>query len=320
MVAASDIGWGSYGNYEGAFFRGRIPYILPAQPDFLDKCLATITAVESGKYDAINGYDRCIISLGLIQFCEAGQFGVTNLLGRCADVDAFMMNNFVTKFPVSVEFKRVPQGPYRFHQNGVAVDNLDAQRKLFLGGSPGTKGSWTPETTAHAKDVAAWMANIWNYPLFCRIQAEYTKVRLPSYIMAGAKKALFDGMTANDQFGWAGALRAAFYSFTINLPTVADKSLAKAMQDPAWAKASDEEKFYMAVKALTFSPGISIYPIRYEGIAPVLNRLFGITAPLKATELHDTTPVHHEVPMTEEELEAYGRQFYMWDDPSKKNS
>ncbi len=54
--------------------------------NFWMKSLYVTTSTEGGCYDAINMYDRCIISPGLIQVCEqAPIFGASDLFGGIAD-------------------------------------------------------------------------------------------------------------------------------------------------------------------------------------------------------------------------------------------
>ena len=311
MTTANDIKWGSYMTWEGPFWPGAIKYKPPVAPDFLDKCLHVVTSTEGGAYDAVNMYDRCILSVGLIQFCEAGQFSTTRLLGRCAELDSFMVESSLNTFPVEVQFKKNQQGIWRFYRKGIEVNTTDLQRWLYFGDSQvGQKGTWTPETKLHAKSVAAWFANFWDYPLFRTVQAEFTKQRLTGFLMPEARQTLFQGMTPAQQVGWEGALRAAFYSFAANLPAVANKSLIKATQHPEWAGADAADRFRIALQAMTFSPGIKIYPERYGAIAPVLKNLFGVEIPLKADDLKDwgdAPPVEMRVELTEAEKQLAER-------------
>jgi hypothetical protein len=85
-VSPDQIGWSTYEGCEGPYFRGDIPFQEPKNPDFLDKCLATVTATESGHYDAVNMYDSGILSVGLIQQCAAAH-ELEKMLAACAAVD-----------------------------------------------------------------------------------------------------------------------------------------------------------------------------------------------------------------------------------------
>jgi len=291
----------------------------------MDKVLTVVTATEGGAYDAVNMYDRCIVSVGLIQWCEANAFAVSTILGRCMDLDPFMVQTTLKKFPSPVEFKKNGAGLYRFFSKGIEVNSEALQRQLFLGGpAMGFKGVWTPELREYAKQVAAWFASFWDYPLFRTAQAEYTKARMPGFVTTDARKILFSNPKPDDQFGWSGALRAAYYSFAANLPSVASKSLVKASMTPAWLTRHPEGQFYIALQVLTFGPGISIYPKRYEDIAPVLSSLFGVAIPLKADELKQWKEVPEElqVPLSVTEQSTVSRlaQLATWIDEGEPSS
>lgn len=278
----NDIKWGSYDKYEGPYWPGRNKFVLPAQPDFMDKALYTVTATEGGCLDSVNMYDRCILSVGLIQWCEAGQFSVSTLLGRCAEIDPDTFYNTLKKFPFLVRFYKSAMGNWRFVYKNVEVATPEMQRALFLGGSTGLKNEWNPEQKRDAKDVAAWFANFWNTPLFARTQAEYTKLKLSNFIMP-QPRAFF---TTNSTFGYQGAMYAAYFSFACNNPSIAAKSFTACVADETWTSlGSEEARCISLLRHLTFAPNIKIYPGRYEKLAPVLNRLFGINLPLKAVDL-----------------------------------
>lgn len=317
MTTSSVIGWGSYDKYEGPFFRGSIRYTAPTQPDFMDKVLAVLTVTEGGCYDAINMYDRCIVSVGLIQWCEGGQFSVSTMLGRCNELDTPTLQHQISKFPIQVEFKRNKQGLYRFFYKNIEVGTQELQRQLFLGSSTtGMKGTWTETTKQYAKEVAAWFANIWLSPFYRQVQAEYTKAKIPSFLLPESRRILFSSITPSDQLSWSGALRAAYYSFAGNLPAVANRSLQKAVQNKDWVAADETDKFRLALQSLTFAPGIAIYPQRYNNIAPVLHRLFGVDIPLTADALRawkGVAPIEN-IPLTAAENQWASRQIKLSDD------
>lgn len=62
------IGWGGYADWEGPWYRGSVPYALPTdrEPTFIEKVGAVVTATEGGCLDAINMYDRCVLTVGFI--------------------------------------------------------------------------------------------------------------------------------------------------------------------------------------------------------------------------------------------------------------
>ena len=302
QVTVNDIKWASYRDFEGPYFPGRFPYVLPPIPDFLDKVLAVVAATE-GKYDSVNCYDRCILSVGMIQWCER-LFLVSELLGRCYELDPRTWADLIT-FPPSVDFRKGMQGKWRFYLRGVEITTEAQQREFFLGSATaGFKGSWTPETRAYAKRTAACFANFWNHPPFRIVQAAWTKSRLPGFVTAEAAKWL----PAGD--GWRDAMRAMYYSFAANNPSIASKSLLKAVNNPGYIGSDDADRFRIAAQTLTFGPGVDIYPARYAAIAPVLKQLFNVPIPQTADALRswvDAPPAVVRVEVTEEESAAAGR-------------
>lgn len=272
-------------NYEGPFFRGVVGFRLPAEPDEADRYLAVITAAEGGHYDAINMYDRGIISVGVIQWIEAGQYSVSDMLGHVIEkcgADTVMAPLKPALDACNATFKKNARGQWRFFFNDAKgeVDTLEKTRILFLG-CPGLKGTWTPEARARAKLWAACVANVWASEAACRAQNDFTRARLARFIMADAKKQLF-GSEPNE--GWVGAIRAAYVSFAVNLPAVANAQLKAAvaeLQSPKWSP----DWCTGVLKKLVFGSGIGIWPVRYNGIRPVLERLWGISLPKTAKDL-----------------------------------
>jgi len=79
MIQPSDIKWSGYGDYEGPFWSGKKKFSLPSNHDLIDEFIYTISSVE-GNLDAINMYDVCMLSCGMIQMCDKF-FLFTNFLG-----------------------------------------------------------------------------------------------------------------------------------------------------------------------------------------------------------------------------------------------
>lgn len=274
-VTPAQIKWSSYMTYEGPFFIGVKGYSLPPNPDDADKLMAVITATEGGHYDAINMYDRCIISVGIIQWCEAGQFSVSDMLGAVAErcgVDVVLMALKPSLDAANATFKKNIKGRWRFYFNDIGeVDTVDKQRQLFLGCS-GLKGSWTDNSRAKAKQWAADMCNLWQNDEACAAQVEFTRARLRWFATAEAQKIIFD---TEPNTGWVGATRAGFISFAANLPVVAAAQLKVAvanLKSPKWSP----NWCIGVLKQLTFGGNIAIYPMRYNAIRPVLETLWGI--------------------------------------------
>jgi len=294
-VTPAQIKWSSYTSYEGPFFLGVRRFTLPANPDDSDKLLAVITATEGGHYDAINMYDRCIISVGIIQWCEAGQYSVSGMLGAVADrcgINVVLEALKTSLTAANATFKKNSKGQWRFFFNDSGeVNTVEKQRQLFLGCS-GLKGSWTPNSTAKAKQWAADMCNLWLNDEACKAQVEYTRARLKWFATVDAQKILYD---AEPNVGWVGALRAGYISFAANLPAAASAQLKLAvanLKSPKWSP----NWCVGVLKQLTFGPNIAIYPVRYNAIRPVLEALWGVTLPKTAKDLQAWTEPEAPVP------------------------
>ena len=122
MTTPNDIGWGKYSQYEGPYFKGTRKFQLPDNPSEEYKVLAVITKTEGGAYNAINAYDRCIISVGLLQWCEAKYYLSSRLLGSIANRDPSLLKPLQPALDASgAEFKEKSPGKWRFFWKGSVV-------------------------------------------------------------------------------------------------------------------------------------------------------------------------------------------------------
>ncbi len=283
MITPNDAKWGSYKNYEGAFYYGSKKFVLPANPSSGQLVMSVITATEGGAPDAVNAYDRCIISCGYIQWCEAAFFLVSNLLGHILSKNPSLIAPLQPALDASnAEFKQKGGGKWRFFfKDGNEVDQHDEQTKLFLLNSSGLQGSWDSASKEHVKLWVATFANTLIQPEADAAQVEYTAARVKTFATREAAAIIFDG--APDT-GWVAGLRAAYLSYAANLPAVASKQLLAAVAAttaPKWSP----DWCITVLKQLTFGPNISIYPGRYNKIRPVIEKNWGINLPDFAEEL-----------------------------------
>lgn len=285
MVTVQQIGWGKYGGFEGPYFWGSIKYSLPENPTEDERRVRVLTATEGGAYDAVNMYDKCIVSVGLIQWCEATYTLTSRLLH--AVCEACGPEGVLSALKPALdltgsEFKKNTSGQWRFHVGGREVNTLIAQQTLFLGCS-GQESSWNDKAKAQAKLWAACMANVWTDPKAQRVQADYTGQRLMGFVVKDASKILFDDKRTND--GYVGMLRAAFLSFAGNNPKHASEEIVKiaaASKSVKWTR----DWCIAALKQLTFGPHIAIYGERYDKIRPWLEQLWvGVSLPKTHEEL-----------------------------------
>lgn len=298
-VTIDNISSGSYGGFEGPYFKGIHKYVAPKQPDVPEKFLATIAATEGSAFDAINMYDRMIVSVGTIQWGEAGQFSVSDMLGLVAErvgIDYINRTLEPALTLANAKFTKTAKGKWRFvfYNRMDEVDCIEKQRLLFLSCS-GKQGAWTETSKRYAKTWAMCLANVWDDPRAREAQIEYTKKRLMGFVTPKAKEILFFDVAQNLSVGWCGAVRAAYLSFAANLPAVAAEQLEIACKNSTYEKWS-ESWCISVIKQLTFGPGIKIYPGRYDKIRPVIENYFDVKLPQSAAILKDWSPPPSIIP------------------------
>jgi hypothetical protein len=290
-ISPTQISWTSYMEYEGPFFRGTQTFSIPENPDWTTKILAVIAATEGGKFDAYNGYDRCVCTSGLIQWCEANQYSVSDMLGVVAGRNLPDIRALDPALDASnAEFKKNARGRWRFffRDERGEVDRLPEQQQLFLLHSSGHRNSWDNASREHAKLWAACISSVWGSPQTRRAQIDYTAPRLMGFVAEPAKTILFGPQTPAENEGFTGAVRAGYLSFAANLPAVANTHLQRAL-DTTKAPRFSEDWCIAVLKQLTFGPKITIYPRRYNAIRPVLERLFSVNLPDFSDELKQWT-------------------------------
>jgi len=283
MATSADIGWGGYKNYEGPFYRGRMKYRLPEQSTEEDRILAVITATEGGHLDAYNGYDRCIRTSGLVQWCDrAPQHSVDDMLGKVAEKKRSLLEPVDRMLKLTgYEFRKTSRGKWRAHKGDQVVDSAGRQCALFFLHSDGKKGSWDAASKLHAREWAAATSTVWESVEAQKVQRAYTGRRLLGFALPKARQLI--NQAPDDGVG--RAFTAAYLSFAANNPTWAWRALEAALSEwngrPLWS----EQWLIHVLKSLTFHPSVAIYPHRYKAIRPVLERLYGVDLPDFPNEL-----------------------------------
>ena len=282
MTTAANIAWSSYLSYEGPIYGGTQKFVLPENPTDNQKVLAVITATEGGHFDAINMYDRMIISVGLIQWGEAGQYAVSDMLGQVVKVSSDLLTPLQPALTLAnATFAKNAKGKYRFFFKDARgeVATLVEQEQLFLCHSNGSKGSWDDASKTYAKTWAACMSNVFQQPAAIQAQTDFTVSRLRWFATTTAQAILWGPGDPQDNTGWCGALRAGFTSFAANLPAVASEHLVKAVNAMSGTPKWSSDWCIAILRELTFGPNIAIYPNRYNSIRPVIEKLYGVDMP-----------------------------------------
>lgn len=278
-----NIYWGSYQNFEGPWARGSQRFTLSGAPTPNEEIMAVITATEGGTYDAVNMYDVCLWTVGVIQWCNrAPQFSVDDMLGQVALEDAAALKPLSTLAQErAYSFQKVG-AKHRFVLGGNAVDSVAEQQKLYFLNASGTKGSWDEESKAWARRWATASINVWGSAGARKAQLDFTAKRVLTFAYGSGKQLLAE----MPDTGIGRAWRALYLSFAANNPAKAAAAVAASMKQtagvmPTWSAPWLANMAYM----LTTNPGIAIYPIRYNAIRPVLEKIYGVDLPDYAKEL-----------------------------------
>jgi hypothetical protein len=281
MTSVANIRWGKYKNWEGPYFGGSKKYILPVSPTPGQRAFDVITRTEGGAPDAINMYDRCVLSIGYIQWCEASYFSSSNLLGKIAEKNLSLLTPLKPALDASnVDFVDVGSGKWRLRVRGTnnIVDSLPEQHQTYFLNSNGSLGSWDGVSKSHAKLWAACISDVLLHPEAESVQVDMTIARLRGFATPEAQAILWGRDASFPDEGWVGAMRTAYLSFASNLPAAASKSLLVASSSSTALKWSKDWCITM-LRELTFGPKISIYPDRYNKIRPYLEKNYGIDLP-----------------------------------------
>lgn len=283
MASSADIKWGAYATFEGPFYPGKCPYALPANAVEEEEQLLVLVTTEGGTYDAYNGYDVCISTSGLSQWCDKAPFFlVCKLLGAVAERDMRLLEPLLgVARSRGYSFKKNSAGGWRWFKGGTEVRSADGQRALYFAGASGNKNSFSLAQKEQAKEWAAAVSTVWENEEAQAIQRAYTIPRLGSFAMGKGKKVLLDSYKHDNAF--SRAFRAAYISFAANNPTRA----ADAVEHASLIRVEPFGYDWLVVmlKYLTFHSKVAIYPHRYTKIRPVLERLYGVDLPDLAKDL-----------------------------------
>ena len=293
MTTIDQIKWGKYSVFEGPFYPGRRKFKLSSEPTENEKRLCVVTSTEGGSFDAVNCYDSCIVSTGLIQLCEARYFLTSKLLHHIASTlgPSVILNALSPAFQkTNSTFAKNKSGQWRFHLVNkdatiTEITTTKQQQALFLGCN-GKQGSWTPEAKERAKLWAACFANIWESEAACFAQVQYLAGKLTSYVVKDARNVLWDN--TSDE-GWAGATRAVYLSFSTNIPAIAAANLKSFLEETDLKKWTPDWCIGL-IKKLTFGKEISIYPHRYNSLRPWVEKLWNVKLPTTYVELSAWKP------------------------------
>lgn len=286
MISIDEIVWGKYKHYEGPAFYNGVHFKMPSNPTENDRILAVITATEGGHWNAINMYDRCILTVGLIQWCEAGQYSVSDMLGyhveRNGEEGLAPLRDVMSASDVTFKKNNRNRWRFFFKDDRGEVDRKEEQRQLFLLNSNGKIGSFDAESKQHAKQWAASFANVYAKPDAIESQKDFTIPKLKKFALPFARSWIDKAPDSPE----GKAFTSAYLSFAANNPLKSDKALQSAISSTTEKDFSINWLIHV-LSCLTFKPGFTIYPGRYNKIRPVLEKFYGLDLPDFAEQLKD---------------------------------
>lgn len=296
MPQVQDIKWGKYRDWEGPYYPGSVTYTLPDNPLWQEKVLQVVTSTEGGRFDAINMYDRCIISAGLVQECEGSIFRLSAMLGALVQGTGTQeilipILTLAEESGFSFRYVQTQSHGYQWRFCNIKtekpMDSVTTQQAFFLG-CKGTIGSWgQPDSPqrAHAKQWAVAVATVFAEPVAQLIQSRRVASRIADFYTMQASTILLNDNRGRVAGGvLADASIAAYTSFAANLPAVASKWLEFTVKNSKHPKFS-QGWLNDLLANLTLKPGIAIYAERYNKIRPVIERLYGVDLPDFAKDL-----------------------------------
>ena len=278
MIASK---WGKYGQFEGPFYMGTLKVPEASQNDnFVKKILTITTSAEGGAFDAINMYDSGLLSVGAIQFIDAGQFHVANMFGRIADVN---YDALISKLKPALDickcsFQKQPDGQWRFvFDNGKPVVTTVQQKILYFGDANGNlSGTFSKDKIDRSKTWTSVAADVWTIPGAIDAQLAYTFERIvKDFTWGSLRKELFvDNL---DETGLIGLTKAFLVGFAINSPAAVMGRYEKARNNK-YEKYSDDWCFQV-LKDVVVGAGIGIWKARWNSKIKFTQKCFGLSMP-----------------------------------------
>ena len=284
MIDVSQVRWTKYRTFEGPVFVGNMPVPSASRSSpFHAKVLAITAAAEGGGFNATQMWDSGLLSVGAIQFIDAGTFNVCNMLGEVADKCGIHLVNQKLQPALdmcnAVFFKNA-EGRWRFSHNGATVNTTAAQKMLYFGdASANTLGSYDDKKRLRVKTWVACMANVWDIPGATDVQMEFTLRNLKSgFVWGNLKSELFADGVSED--GYLGVTKAMLLAYAVNAPAVVVK-----MYDVA--KSNGKEKFspewcLEVLRHVVVNGNIDVWKARWGVKLPFVKKAFGVTLPTYA--------------------------------------
>lgn len=294
----SDVEWVAYGKREGPMCRGAHPHawdmptssarLAAGQLRPVDVWLAAAMACEGGCYDAVNMYDRGIVSVGLLQWSEVGWRNLSRMLDfvvrnggddavRRALTPALELTGArISPSGFSIIYtSQNGRGCYDSAPQGKHDDSIT--KELFLG-CDGFASSWTPAARRRALVWAECFRELFQNDDAREIQRRYATYELNNFVFPRAREILFDRMGNFEGTPMLHAVRAVYVSMAVNAPGIA-QGIVEEFSRSTKIPARSEKWCLSLLSALASTSSAPQFSRRYALSRPIAAAAFNVDLP-----------------------------------------
>lgn len=303
-------------NREGWFNIQGPKMIISSRKSFWESVALIAASTESGGVvSAYNGYDQCVVTLGILQFAgSVAGSPLMKLITKFYELDKDLvikhLQPALDKVPGS---ELVYNGKCLFKIDGIEVIKFAEWCNLIQEGVSGVKGTWTESAKETSKVWAECFIRLAEEPKFIEVQKKFFVDQLRSTYFANAniqvtdkdtgKKVIvrpldvfsYDESTIETELNYKRALIATYISYGANIPALASQKLYDSVVK--YPERSWTEKFkYFALNCK--SSTVKEWSIRWNKISGILVQEFGVDIDLN---LDPSTSYLDEIIITPEE-------------------
>lgn len=282
-------------NREGWFNIQGPKMIISSQKSFWESVALIACSTESGGVvSAYNGYDQCVVTLGILQFAgSVAGSPLMKLITKFYELDKDLvikhLQPALDKVPGSELIYN--NGKCLFKIDGVEVIKFAEWCNLIQEGVSGVKGTWTPSAKETSKIWAECFIKLAEEPKFIEVQKKFFINSLKTTYFANANIQVIDEETGNkvivkpldvfnynestieSELNYKRALIATYISYGANIPALASKKLYENLvKHPERSWTEKFKYFALACKSST----VKEWSIRWNKISALLVQEFGV--------------------------------------------
>lgn len=276
----SGVKWVKFKDREGPVIHGTMDFRLTNAAGDAEKQLAVVCACEGSQFDAINMYDRGIVSVGLLQWAEhVGK--VSRFLGHaidsgCKDALTKIFRPMFDKTHVDLApFTEGRASRWRFTHVSVPITTPEGLQDALYG-CDGLSSSWNDERRSLAIEWARTFHEAMTV-IPTTLQAAYAAADIQSYVVPAVRKTALFTPSDVQRSPLERAAQALYVAMAVNSPGGAQKAFAAT----PYSVGSDDwcKEFFEAVKA----PAGDVpkqFATRYRRAKPIIENLYNVSLPL----------------------------------------